>query len=269
MPQQDHAMPKPFFNRLRDYYLKVGEVLRGEAGAASIFPNTTDIGMERERVYAEFMRTHLPPSCNVLYGGFLFNLDGDESKQIDLIVTNHVSPQYNLNNEDGQAKTFRCIEGCIAVASIKSTLDTGQLNDALDNIASLPDKQALDQRVNPLITVPNYDDWPFKIIYASNGVSLETLISGIAAFYDANPSIPRFRRPNVIHVAGKYNVVRILPTGGTARDGTVIPGDTFHPQPDPTDVFALQYAVQNIQKHAVASQHILFNYDEILNKLPM
>ena len=262
-------MPKPFFDRLRAYYLNVGEVLRGEAGAASIFPNTTDIGMERERVYAEFLRTHLPASCNVLYGGFLFNLEGDESKQLDLIVTNDVSPQYNLNNEDGQAKTFGCIEGCIAVASIKSTLDTTQLNNALDNIASLPDKQALDDRVNPMLRVPNYEDWPFKIIYASGGVSLETLLSGIAAFYDANPSIPRFRRPNLIHVAGKYNVVRILPGGASARDGTAIPGDTFHPYCDTTDVFALQYAVQTIQQHAIMSQHILFEYDEILSKLPI
>jgi hypothetical protein len=262
-------MTKPFFERLRNYYLKVGEVLRGEASAAAIFLNTTDIGMERERVYAEFLRTHLPSSCNVLFGGFLFNLDGDESRQIDLIVTNDVSPQYNLNNEHGQAKTFACIEGCIAVASIKSVLDTAQLKDALDNIASLPKKRPLDNRVSPLINVLNYEEWPYKIIYASDGVSLETLLSGIEEFYKEYPDIPRYLRPNLIHVAGKYNVVRILPAGGQTRDGTRLPGDTFYPLNDPTDVFALQYAVQNIQQYAVASQYIHFKYDEILNNLPI
>lgn len=262
-------MTKPFFERLRTYYLKVGEVLRGEASTAAIFPNTTDIGMERERVYAEFLRTHLPSSCNVLFGGFLFNLDGDESRQIDLIVTNDVSPQYNLKNEHGQAKTFRCIEGCIAVASLKSTLDTTQLMDALDNIASLPKKRSLDNRVIPLINGLNYEEWPYKIIYASDGVSLETLLSGIEEFYKKYPDIPRYLRPNLIHVAGKYNVVRILPAGGQTRDGTRLPGDKFHPLNDPTDVFALQYAVQKIQQYAVASQYIIFTYDEILNNLPM
>ena len=51
-------MPGAFFERLRDYYLKVAAVLRGEAETSSIFPNTTDIGMSRERFYA-YMR---PPS---------------------------------------------------------------------------------------------------------------------------------------------------------------------------------------------------------------
>lgn len=62
-------MPNEFYIRLKKYYTKVGEVLRGEADIASIFPNPTDIGMSRERVYAEFLRSHLPSCCNVLYGG--------------------------------------------------------------------------------------------------------------------------------------------------------------------------------------------------------
>ena len=224
--------------------------------------------MSRERVYAEFLRLHLPSSCNVLFGGFLFNLAGDESSQIDVIVTNDVCPQYNFHNLDGHGKTFACIDGTLAAISIKYNLDSKELVDSLENLASLPSKMELGQRVMPLLQIPNYSDWPFKIIYASTGVSLQTLLTTLNEFYVNNPTIPQTHRPNLIHVAGKYNVVRIPSGGGTTRDGTVIPANTFHSQQDNSDVFALVFAIQNIQKHAVASRNILFMYDEILANIP-
>lgn len=85
-------MTRELCGRLKKYYIEVGNVLRGQADSASILPNPTDVGMSRERVHVEFLRLHLPSSCNVLFGGFLFNLDGDESKQLDLIVTSDSSP---------------------------------------------------------------------------------------------------------------------------------------------------------------------------------
>jgi hypothetical protein len=124
-------MSKLFYERLKTYYSKIGEVLRGEADAASIFPNTTDIGMSRQRIYAEFLRLHLPSSCNVYFGGFLFNLDGEESDQIDVIVTSDICPQYNFHNPKGRGKSFACIEGSLAVVSLKSNLDSTQLKEAL------------------------------------------------------------------------------------------------------------------------------------------
>lgn len=68
-------MPQTFFVRLRKYYESVGKVLRGQAECASIFPNATDIGVTRENVYAQFLKSHAPSKCNVLLGGFLFDED--------------------------------------------------------------------------------------------------------------------------------------------------------------------------------------------------
>lgn len=99
-------MAGPFFERLRAYYLDVAAVLRGEAKAASIFPNSTDVGISRERIYAEFLRQHAPSKCNVFYGGFLFGEDGSESNQLDVIVTTDTTPRYNLHNSDGSGKSF-------------------------------------------------------------------------------------------------------------------------------------------------------------------
>jgi len=262
-------MAAEFYRRLKDYYTSVGNVLRGEADTASIFPNPTDIGMSREKIYAEFLRLHLPSNCNILFGGFLFNLDGSESDQIDLIINSNSSIKFNFNNRDGNGKTFACIEGTIAVASLKSNLTSSELKNALDNLASIPPQEPLENRANPLIRIPNYDRWPFKIIYAPKGAKIETIFNSIEEFYISNPSIPVTRRPDLIHVAGSYDVILTSEQGGKTRDGTEIPGNKFICQPDSTDVFGLTYAILEIQKNAIAAQSILFTYSKILDNMPL
>lgn len=260
-------MPRPFYERLKDYYQKVGQVLRGEADVASIFPNTTDIGWSRERIYAEFLRLHLPSSCNVMFGGFIFNLTGDESKQIDVIVTVDVCPQYNFENRDGRGKSFSCIEGTLAVVSLKSNLDSRELINALDNIASLPSKLPLGDKAMPQVNIPNYDEWPYKIIYAPNGVSSETLSNTLSEYYRNNPDIPFHRKPNLIHVAGRYNIVRLDDDDRQATDGQMVPRNTFVLQKDTTDRFALVYAVERIQSMCVSARYILFDYGDIMDNV--
>ena len=34
----------------------------------------------------------MPKSCSILFGGYLFDMDGNESRQIDVIIINDVSP---------------------------------------------------------------------------------------------------------------------------------------------------------------------------------
>ena len=261
-------MAQEFYQRLQEYFSKVGKVLKGEADSASIFSNTTDVGMSRERVYSEVLKQHLPSSCNVYYGGFVFDLDGNESKQIDLIVSNDKSLRFNFHNQDGSGKSFACIDGCVAVASIKSNLDSYQLIDSLNNIASLPNKTPIDGRHNPLIRIKNYDNWPFKIIYASDGVSMETMSKTIKQFYLDNPNIPIHKRPDLIHVAGKYVFIRIR-EGAATRDGTKLEPNTFHCQDHYPDEFGIPFTVIEIQGIAAASDHLLHQYDVIIDKLPL
>lgn len=61
---------KPFFERLKEYYEKVSSVLKGNAEASSIFPNPSDIGTNRESIYAEFIKQHAPSKCNVFLEDF-------------------------------------------------------------------------------------------------------------------------------------------------------------------------------------------------------
>ena len=264
-------MPKPFYDRLKNYYSKVGEVLRGEADAASIFPNTSDIGLSRELVYAEFLKQHAPSKCNVFLGGFLFGEDGDESKQLDVIISTDTAPRYDFYNPDGKGKSFGPVEGCLGVASLKSTLDKDQLFDSLEGIASIPATKSLEKRVNPMIKINDYDDWPYKIIYASNGLKDSTILGHLNDFYNQNQHIPINRRPDIIHVAGKYVIFRIK--SGMSITNTIVGGTEeveigkFHSFITNPDLQGMFWTIDELQKKASASNHIIFRYSEMINKI--
>lgn len=264
-------MAGEFFKRLRGYYLDVAAVLRGEASAASIFPNSTDIGMSRERVYAEFLRQHAPSKCNVFFGGFLFGEDGSESAQLDVIVTTDTAPRFDLHNKDGQGKSFSPVEGTLAVASIKSTLDKKELEDALNGLAKIPPTSSLEGRMTLGFSIENYDDWPYKIIYASNGISASTLLAHVRDYYQRNPQIPLARRPNIIHVSGKYVIFRAIAGMSVwelneGKDVPLRPGE-FTLFTRDSDLQGILWALDGIQQRAAASTHILYFYGEMMNRI--
>lgn len=264
-------MPQNFFTRLRNYYLDVAKVLRGEADAASIFPNTTDVGMTREKIYANFLKEHAPSKCNVFLGGFLFDLNGNESKQIDVIVTTDTAPRFNFRNQEGGGKSFSPVEGTLGVASIKTNLDKQQLFDALDGIASIPPCQDLKGRVSSAYKVTNYDDWPYKIVYATEGLKGTTILEHIKTYYITHPEIPLNRRPHQIHVAGKYVIFRITPAMevGNISGGPIETPEigTFKLMTLDPDLQAITWVLNDLQQKAVASNVILFNYGELINKI--
>ncbi len=80
--------------------------------------------------------------------GCPFGMSGDESAQMDVIVTNNKTPKFSLG-----AKRFASVNGCVVVATIKSTLDSNELRDALKNLESLPDKRPLGDRAMPQSSV--------------------------------------------------------------------------------------------------------------------
>lgn len=265
-------MAKTFFPRLRGYFERVGAVLRGEADSASIFPNSTDIGMSRERVYAEFLRLHAPSKCNVFLGGFLFDMNGEESRQLDIIVTTDTAPRYDLHNRDGSGKSFSPVEGTLGVASIKSTLNKNEMEDALHCVASIPPTESLEGRVSLGLEINAYDDWPYKIIYASNGIAGPTLLEHLNEFYTLHPTIPPSRRPHLIHVAGKYVILRTVPglSIGSATSGQqlrVPEPSSFNLITRDPDVQGILLALNSLQQFAQASAEISYEYGDLINKV--
>jgi hypothetical protein len=263
-------MKGAFYTRLRAYYVKVGAVLRGEADTASIFPNSTDKGMSRERVYAEFLRQHAPSKCNVFFGGFLFGEDGSESGQLDVLVTTDTTPQFNFHNRDGQGKAFSPVEGTLGVASIKSNLDKKELEDALTGLAAIPQTISLQGRINPFLSVKDYDDWPYKIVYASSGISGEAIFAHLNEYYTNRATIPIGRRPNVIHVSGQYSIFRVTDNMTLSsidrQDAPPTVGQFVLSARDP-DLQAILWVLDALQRRATASAHILYSYSNIINRV--
>lgn len=258
-------MPKQVFERLTGYFQEVANVLAGEKSASSIFPNTSDTGMVREKVLKNFLNNHLPKRCEVINGGFVFDNQGHESNQLDIIVTNDLTLQFKHHN-----KSFNCIEGCNAVISVKSNLDKQQLFEALNNIASVPIMP--DDAVNSIThTIENREEilnHPIKIIFAYEGNQLETTMSNIREYYDNN-DISQRQRPHMIIVNNKYFIVRIEGQGGVNRAGQRIPPNTFYPM-NPLNVgaFALLSMIGKIQTAANVNSHMLFSFNKYIDKVP-
>jgi hypothetical protein len=260
-------MAKQFYERLREYYLNVAEVLRGEAGAASIFPNTTDVGMSREKVYAEFLRLHAPSKCNVFFGGFLFSEDGSESAQLDVLITTDTTPRFDFHNKDGNGKSFAPVEGTLAIASIKTMLNKESLEDALGGIASIPPTMPLGSRVNPQFFIGNYDDWPYKIIYASDGIAVNTLMGHLEEYYLRHPEISNGRRPNIIHVLGKYIIHRAGKSSKewkpVSKEIRSLEENQFHFATLNPDIQGIIGVLWKLQERASTSSNIHYTYGEI------
>jgi hypothetical protein len=259
-------MTAPFFKRLAEYYANVALVLRGEAKTSSIFPNSSDIGASREDIYAQFLKQHAPSKCNVSFGGFVFGEDGTESGQLDVLITTDTTPRFNVSSREGR-KSFAPVEGTLGVASIKSTLNKETLENALLEISRIPPTAPLGMRYPQNGPSIDYENWPFKIVYASNGIELSTLFQHLQTFYFANAYIPTSPRPDVIHVAGKYVIFKARAGDSLSRKGAesipvaagqYVPLDT-HP-----DVQAIARILQQLQLRATLSTHILFSYQSVV-----
>ena len=151
---------------LARYYASLAEQLTSEGRQASILENTTAVGTDREEIYRRFLERHLPSTCEVVRGGYVFDLNGNPSKQIDVIVTAGITPRFQMASGN---QAIAPLEGTAAIAEVKSKLDKGELLRALENIASVPVLLNPNKALNPQIagSVPDWTrDWPYKIVFA-------------------------------------------------------------------------------------------------------
>ena len=251
---------KNFYARLNKYFEAESQKLRIEARKASAFDNTSDIGLHRELAFLDFLKRHIPSNSNIFLGGFLFGVDGSESKQMDVIISHNTVPRFDyLIN----GKSFSPIDGCLGVVSVKSKINEKELINALENIASIPDKQEKTANCIQCFDVDNYEDYPYKIVYASDGIDCKTLITHIDNFYLSH-KIEWYKRPNIIYVRGKYVILR---DAGITTDGNsekkhqysaLDKKQKFNP-----DVIAFSSILNELQQRASCANFIKFNFDKI------
>lgn len=259
------------FDHLKRHYAAVAGELRSSAQQAGLLSNPTGVGTQREEVYRTFLERYLPKTCDVFLGGYLFDLNGASSAQIDVVVTAGNTPRFRMR--DGH-RHIAPLEGSIAAAEIKTRLEKHSLKDALEGCASIPPMPDPKGIVSPYLRLhdDNWRDAPYKIVFAYDGISADAISHHITEFYNEHRDVPVGRRPNLIHVLGKYVIIRmvhgmtVINSDGQPDTNQPAPGH-YHTFTTSPDVAAMGWMLNNIQRIVFLSNHLMFKYDEWHNRM--
>lgn len=249
---------------LRDYFQELANKLESDRTATSIFPNRSDAGSTREEVLLTILTDHLPARCRAVKGGFIFDIHGNVSKQIDLLITTEATLQFRQWD-----KSFNCIEGCYGAITVKTTLDKTSLFDALDNIASIPLMPDPGQALNPnLANRDMYLELPFKAVFAFDGIASETLNQRIAEYY-ATHDVPLPRRPEMIIVNNRYLFVKTR-AGDRRIDGVPVPPDLYFPmfgEQRQVGAYGLVRLLTQIQEASNWGSHVILSFAKYVDAM--
>jgi len=254
------------FERFRDYFQGISDAFDDEKKASQIFKNTIDSGSTREDLFMEFLKRHLPKRTDVVKGGFIFDSSGNESKQIDLIVTGDQAIQFKQFSDSG-GKSFNIIEACLGAFSIKTHLDKEQLINSLDNFASIP--QTTHVSINPAMG-NNWivQDLPICVIFAFDGIDIQTIKTHLENYYQTN-NVPENRKPDYIIVNNKYIITHSGRQELPKYDGTKIPPNTFYylQHFDYVGGYSLWYMLTQFGGSSAFGPHTLVNFDPYTVKM--
>ena len=187
---------------LRAYFNGVADVLAQRAILAGDSAENGDIGANREMICREFFRHHVPKRFGIELGGDIFGIGGQRSRQIDVIINHDMSMNFAENHK------IRCpVESVTAAITVKSRLTKGELLNALDNLASIPQSNPSVINLSPLKpSAVNYASvWPSLFLLAFDGIELATCVDHLRDYYSRN-TVPLNRIPRSIIVNRKYQI---------------------------------------------------------------
>ncbi len=195
---------------------------------ASKIPQTTsstssDKGTQREGALLNLIENHLPSRSGVHIGGYVFDSEGDKSKQIDLIVATDSTLKFRTS-KDSFAKTNTCVEGCLCAISVKSKLNKKELIDSIDNLASISTEKKYSSK-NPFIE--NIDEQleklPLKVIFAyEKGKDIRSLLVDLKNHVDEN-NIEDNKKPDFIIVNNEFIAEKIKKGQKSIRTNEILP----------------------------------------------
>lgn len=253
------------FSRLAKYWQAMANSFEDKKIASEIFPNKVDSGSEREDIFMEFLKEHIPTRCKVIKGGFIFDSNGHESKQIDLIITNDLTLNFkNLSQYSG--KSFAFIEGCYAVFSIKTKLTKESLIDSLDNLDSIPPMPPM--QINPALSnTEKANRIPHRFIFAFDGLDYKTIGGHLSEYYAQN-HISQTKTVDYIIVNNKYIIQKNGHKELELQKGVIVQPFSYFPNIGPNiGGFSLWVILTAIQTLSNYGSQTLFNFKNYDNNL--
>ena len=258
-------MTDDVFRLLARHYASIAKELGSQAEQANLLNHATAVGTEREEVYLDFIKRYLPATCDAFLGGYLFDLQGNSSTQMDIIVTSGHTPRFKMSRGN---KYIAPLEGTIAVAEVKSQLTKEKLHAALAGCSSIPAMPNQAGIVATYLKIPElrWQDTPYKIVFAYDGLEARTVCEHLDEYYRLNSEIPLSRRPNILHVLNKYMIVRFAPDMSVrnldgsedANQPAVGEYKLFELAPD---VSSALWTLQELHHLAFMSSHLMYKFD--------
>nr|WP_166761373.1 DUF6602 domain-containing protein [Thalassobacillus devorans] len=200
----------------------MSDIVDTRANQAGINEHSSSIGTNREIIIEEFLNKHIPHRLAVNRGGVILDLNGKESKQIDIIVKSDLG--LNFKEHDIM---FDCIESVAAVVSSKSNLTGDTLDQALIEIESIPkmSKKVIEldtfmiaelykkAEISPQDIEDEYiyefiTNFPSTVIFSYKGMELPSIIKHIKTHYTGK-HIDSINIPTLIWVNKKYVISKL------------------------------------------------------------
>ena len=203
--------PLETFTKISKYFESACcAMLHDREAKRTLLENPADIGRAVESIYLEFLRKHVPAICDILQGGYVFNIEGNRSHQMDIII--HSGNTHRFRDSSGQA--CATLEGTVAAIEITSFLGKKKIDDELKKFAHIPPTGEFLGLGNRQVIQADPDvkefwcDSPFKAVVAFDGVDGTTALDQLNSFYIINDHIPIARRINVLHMLNKYCIIK-------------------------------------------------------------
>lgn len=260
-----------FFERFRDYFQRIANSLQEEKYSTAIFPNAPDKGATREDILKEFFERHLPMRSAVIKGGFIFDSNGNESEQMDLIIINDLTLQFKQFDGEKSSKSFNLVEGCYAAISVKSNLNKRDIFDSLDKLASIPVMPDMSKKINPLLRLDEIDvsNLPHKIVFGFEGLSLQKTLEHVNNYYFMK-DVPENRKADTIILNNNFIIIRIGEKEAITRDGTKIPPNSFYgSRGNFIGAYSLFYILTKIQEYSIIGGSLIIDFRSILDNMPV
>lgn len=118
-------------NEVISWFDELESVLAAGAKLRGLLEHASTVGLAREFVVTEVLRSILPEAVHIGTGRVVDQF-GNSSKQIDIVI---YDPRFPKLTVAGGA--LYMAEGVLATIEIKSCIDADQLRGALDNCASV------------------------------------------------------------------------------------------------------------------------------------
>jgi hypothetical protein len=118
---------------LEGYYPNLTEKMFAEMSVSASIEHAGEQGRNNEKILMDYLKAHLPTRYSVTTGKVV-SADGDQSAQTDIIIVDRLNSPALVTTHGWDLVP---VEATVGVISVKTTLNRSEMQNAVDQIASV------------------------------------------------------------------------------------------------------------------------------------